>query len=497
MTPAERCDHEMKEAEDLLRAGHPDVNGLCLSIADWAAEKRIVEADYGEFITHKSQMETRSGFEPIWMPSFFFDFQAFAADWEIRKGRGALLLDTGMGKTIIQLVWAENLVRYTNKPVLIVTPAAVSFQTITEAEKFGIDARRSQDGSIPHNGIVVTNYERLHHFDPDRFAGIVCDESGILKNFNGVTKSMVTEFARRMRYRLLCTATAAPNDYTELGTHSEALGYLGYIDMLNRFFKNDQNNSAVGRQYGESVKWRFKGYAEIPYFRWVCSWALTARKPSDLGFQDGKFILPPLTETMHEVSANTLPDGMLFPVPAMDLREQREERRRTIKERCEKVAELCAAHPCSLIWCHLNPEGDLLTKLIPGAVQISGKDSDEAKEEKFKAFISGQIKKLVTKPKIGAWGFNLQHCNHQTTFPSHSYEQYYQGVRRSWRFGQEYPVTIDIVGTEGDRAVLENQLRKARQADKMFEQLTVNANRATHIDKDRVFKLQEAFPSWL
>lgn len=391
-------------------------------------------SSYHDFLQRKSQLDTYSGFDPLWIPDFLFDFQQALVEWAIRKGRAAIFADCGLGKTPMQLVWAENVVRKTNGCVLILTPLAVSAQTIVEAEKFNIEAHRSQAGEL-HPGINITNYERLHYFKPDDFSGVVADESSILKNFDGVRRSEVTEFMRKLPYRLLCTATAAPNDYIELGTSSEALGYLGYTDMLTRFFKNDQNTikPMTYRHRGQNfqtlydgAKWRFKGHAEIPFWKWVCSWARAIRRPSDLGFEDHDFILPPLLETQHLVTAEKLADGMLFPLPAVGLKEQRDERRRTIEERCEKAASLVAdTRKPALVWCHLNDEGDLLERLIPDATQVSGDDSDEKKEDTFLGFTRGDIRVLITKPKIGAWGLNLQHCAHVTFFPSHSYEQYY------------------------------------------------------------------------
>jgi hypothetical protein len=245
-------------------------------------------------------------------------------------------------------------------------------------------------------------------------------------------------------------------------------------------------------------KWRFKGHAEIPYWRWVNSWARAIRRPSDLGFDNGKFVLPELRESQHLVTALTLADGMLFAIPAVGLQEQREERKRTITERCERVAELVAdTKRPALVWCHLNPEGDLLGNLIKDAVQVSGKDSDEQKEEKFEAFTSGQVRVLVTKPKIGAWGLNFQHCNHVTFFPSHSFEQYYQGVRRCWRFGQKLPVQVDIVTTEGEQSVMENLQRKAAAADTMFSSLVEQMQNVLRIERSSAFAVKEELPSWL
>ncbi len=458
--------------------------------------------DYESFLEGKSNDGAFTGFDPGSLPSFLFDFQAFQVDWALRKGKAALFDDCGLGKTPIQLVWADTIVRRENRPVLCLTPLAVSYQTIREAEKFGIEAKRSQDGTA-HKCITVTNYQQLSKFNPDDFAGVVCDESSILKSFDGVIRAEITSFMRKVKYRLLCTATAAPNDYTELGTSSEALGYLGHMDMLNRFFKNDQNTSDQspkwrnqgGKQPGQH--WRFKGHSELPFWRWVCSWSRAARRPSDLGFDDGKFILPKLTENEHVVTSATLPPGALFPIPAIGLFEQREERRRTITERCEAMAAKVLENKRSLVWCQLNPEGDLLEKLIPGSVQIAGSDSDEAKEEAFKAFSDGTLDRLVTKSKIAGWGLNFQSCQHIATFPSNSFEQYYQGVRRCWRFGQKNPVTVDIIATEGERPVMDNLKRKAKAADQMFSRLVEQMNNAMHIDRIQQFGKKEEVPSWL
>lgn len=448
------------------------------------------------FIERKTQSENIYGFKAESLPEFLFDFQRAIELWALRKGRAAIFADCGLGKTPLQLVWADQIIQRENKPVLLLTPLAVSAQTIQEAAKFNIEAQRSSDGRFTKK-LVVTNYERLHYFNWQDFCGVVCDESSILKSFDGVRRTEITEFMRKVPYRLLCTATAAPNDYIELGTSSEVLGELGAMDMLNRFFRNDSNNSDVGRSYGEVVKWRFKGHAEVPFWKWVCSWARACRKPSDLGFDDGAFTLPPLHEREHVVDTRLPAPGMLFTRPALNMAEQREERRRTIPERCEMVAELVQPRERSLVWCHLNDEGDLLEKLIPGAVQVSGKDSDDRKEEAFTAFARGQIRRLITKPKIGAWGLNFQICSHVATFPSHSYEQYYQGVRRCWRFGQTQPVIVDIVTTEGERPVMENAKRKARAADKMFADLTQYMNDALKIDRQQTSEIKPEVPSWL
>ncbi len=452
---------------------------------------------YDAFLREKTQAGADSGFTPPWMPDFLFDFQAAMVEWAVRKGRAAIFADCGLGKTPMGLVWASNVARKTSRPALYLTPLAVASQTVREAEKFGIEAVHSKDGSSAGH-IVVANYERLHYFNPADFSGVVCDESSILKSFAGQRRGEITAFMRKVPYRLLQTATAAPNDYIELGTSSEALGYMGHMDMLNRFFKNDLNNSAQGRMRGEVIKWRLKGHAELPFWRWVCSWARAIRRPSDLGFDDTSFMLPPLHEVEHLVETNELADGMLFALPAVGLAEQREERRRTVAERCAMVAELVnkTGQP-ALVWCHLNDEGDELQRVIPDAVQVSGSDSDERKEDRLEAFAEGRARVLITKPKIGAWGLNFQHCNHVTFFPSHSFEQYYQAVRRCWRFGQKRAVRVDIATTEGERGVMSNLQRKAEQADAMFSRLVAEMNHALTIERANNMTKQLEVPAWL
>lgn len=454
--------------------------------------------DYETFIAGKTQAGASSGFEPRHFPDALFDFQRELVEWSIRKGRAAIFADCGLGKTPIQLAWADNVARETNRAVLLLTPLAVSGQTLREATKFGIEATRAVPGAIKA-GIHVTNYEKLHMFSPSDFAAVVCDESSILKSWDGVTREAVTVFARKVPYRLLCTATAAPNDYTELGTSSEALGYLGFMDMLARFFVNNRNNSAVGQMHGATMQWRFRGHAQRPFWRWVCSWARSLRRPSDLGFDDARFTLPGITEREHVVSARRPRDGMLFAVPAIGLAEEREERRRTLTERCELAAALVAntGQP-AVMWAQLNDEADLLTRLVPGAVQVSGRDSDESKEEKFEAFGTGGIRVLVTKPIIGAWGLNWQHCAHMTTFAGHSFEQYYQSVRRFHRFGQTRPVVVDHVVSDGEQRVLANLRRKMEQADTLFAELSANMRGEMTLSRQtRVFHNTSDIPSWL
>jgi hypothetical protein len=421
--------------------------------------------DYNTFLDSKAHLDYRAGFEPLWIPEFLYDFQKALTEWAIRKGRAAIWADCGMGKTPMQLVWAANVCGQTQGRVLIVTPLAVGPQTIREGEKFKIECKRS------------------------------------LKNFDGKRKAVITEFLRTRPYRLLCTATAAPNDYIELGTTSEALGVMGYIDMLGRYFKNLQSTVDLKGQWRQhsdiKPKWRFKMHAETPFWKWVCSWARALRRPSDMGFDDGAFILPELIERETIVRAERPFNGELFPKAAVGLREQREERRLTIQERCETVAGMANGSGPIVVWCHLNKEADLLEQLIPDAKQVSGSQSDDEKEETFLAFSSGELRALVTKPRIGAFGLNWQHCNRMTFFPSHSFEQYYQGVRRCWRFGQKNPVTVDIVTTEGELDVLKNLQRKANAADKMFSELVKYMNESMEIKRDNPFTENERLPAWL
>lgn len=453
-------------------------------------------SSYAAFLERKTQLDGMAGFEPNSLPDFLFPFQAALTDWAIRKGRAAIFADCGLGKTPMQLVWADRVREQTGKPVLIVTPLAVSYQTEQEAHKFGVDAAISRDGTLTAP-ITVTNYERLERFDRHALGGVVCDESSAIKAFDGVRRALVTDFLRKLPYRLLCTATAAPNDYIELGTSSEALGYLGHMDMLGRFFTNKRGNSVGGRYHGQQAEWRFKGHAEQPFWRWVASWARALRKPSDLNFDDAGFDLPPLELRQHVVPARVPRDGALFDMPANGIREEREEQRRTISERCELAAELLADADSAVAWCQLNAEGDRLTRLIDGAVQISGSDDPDRKEEALLAFSRGEIRVLVTKPIIGAWGLNWQHCNRMTFFPSHSYEQYYQAVRRSWRFGQQRPVLVDLVTTEGGTNALNNLRRKADQADRMFDALVEHMRDALAIDRSLVFDQPVEVPAWI
>ena len=478
-----------------------------------------MSVSYEEFLERKLHTGADHGFEPVFMPDQLFDFQQALVQWAVRKGRAAIFADCGLGKTAMQLTWAQNVAQHTDRPVLILTPLAVAAQTIREGEKFGIECHRSSDGSVPGR-IVITNYDRLHLFDPADFGAVVCDESSILKSFNGSTRKAITRFMSKMPYRLLCTATAAPNDYTELGNSSEALGELSYSDMLRRFFaqlddKGQKREERLQKSAEAMVEananyykklafrvsqtigqWRLKHHARDHFWQWVASWARACRKPSDLGFSDDKFVLPLLTENDHVIAAPPA-EGMLFSIPAFGLGEEREERKRTIQERCEYAARLVDHDQPAVIWCHTNAEGDLLEQLIPDAAQVAGRTPDERKVELYEAFGSGRQRVLVIKPKIGAWGLNWQHCAHVVTFASHSYEQHYQSVRRCWRFGQKRPVTVDVIATEGEARVLANMRSKAERASAMFEQLVAQMNDATTIKRTNLYTNNAKVPQWL
>jgi len=445
---------------------------------------------YEKFLESKRHSIGDSGFKATYYPEIAFDFQRYVIETAVRKGRQALYLDTGLGKTIIEIAIAQNIVEKTNKRVLIMTPLAVAFQFLLEAEKIGIDdIEYSKDGKFTKK-IVICNYERLHYFKPDDFVAVICDESSILKNFEGATKNAITAFVKKTQYRFLATATPSPNDYIELGASSEALGYLGYTDMLSRFFKNNQDNTvkATARtMQNAGDKWYLKPHAEAVFWQWVSQWSISIRKPSDIGFSDEKYILPRLHENQHVVN-NTKPliiDGQarLFSEPAINFRELKAEVRATLIQRCEKAVELAANHETSVYWVNLNDEAALIRQLDKSAAEIQGKMDIDTKEEILLAFSKGEVKKLITKCSITAFGLNWQHCNHTTYFPTYSYEQYYQAIRRFWRFGQKREVTVDLVLSDGQTRVMDALLVKKTKADDMFTKLSENVNSLYEIQK--------------
>lgn len=435
--------------------------------------------DYESFIRQKTHSTNDFGFSAKWFPDCAFDFQSHIIDKAIKKGRIGMFADTGLGKTLMQVAIAENIIRHTNKRVLILTPLAVAFQFIDEAEKIGVyDISHSKDGTITKK-ITVCNYERLHLLNPDDFICVMLDESSILKNFAGKTRDEIVAFIKRVPYRFLSTATPSPNDFIELGNSSEALGYMGYMDMLTKFFKSNQNTAdSNNRNIGE--KFYLKPHAERDFFAWVNQWSVMVKKPSDLGFSDHGYDLPALHVKKHIVQNDktwTIDNqSSLFAMPAKSMTEVREEQKLTVKDRCEQAVQL-AKDNTSVYWCNLNEESSLLSTLDRDAVEIIGGMSIDKKEEILVAFARGEIKRLITKAKMTSMGLNWQHCKHTVFFPTWSYEQYYQAIRRFWRFGQKSEVTCDMVISEGQERVMEALEQKTQKAIELYSNLVAAANR--------------------
>lgn len=433
---------------------------------------------YAEFIASKKHTSGNFGFEPNWMPDSAFDFQQHIIEKALRKGRIGVFADTGLGKTLMQIAIAENVIRKTNKNVLILTPLAVAFQFIDEAAKIGVDDIAHSKGGEITKKITVCNYERLHLLNPDDFVCVMLDESSILKNFAGKTRDHIVAFIKRVPYRFLSTATPSPNDFIELGNSSEALGYMGYMDMLGRFFKSTQNDQdSNNRNIGN--KYRLLAHAERDFFAWVNQWSVMVKKPSDLGFSDDRYSLPSLHVDKHIIKNNRqwCIDGQnsLFVMPARTMSEVKEEQKTTVKERCEQAVRL-ASGKTSVYWCNLNDESSLLADLDRDAAEIIGGMSIDQKEEILQSFAKGEIKRLITKAKMTSMGLNWQHCSHTVYFPTWSYEQYYQAIRRFWRFGQKAEVTCDMVISEGQERVLEALDQKTQKAIELYANLVKNAN---------------------
>tara|TARA_R110001632_G_scaffold79939_1_gene178999 strand:+ start:52 stop:1419 length:1368 start_codon:yes stop_codon:yes gene_type:complete len=454
--------------------------------------------EYLKFLENKKHSIGNFGFKANYIPDCAFDFQEYVIKKAIKKGRSAIFLDTGLGKTLVQLAIAKNIINHTNKKVLILTPLAVGFQFIKEAKdrKITDDIEISKDGKHTKK-IVVCNYERLHYFNETDFECVILDESSILKNFDGKIKNNITSFIKKIPYRFLSTATPSPNDFIELGTSSEALGYMGYMDMLGKFFKNNQNSVDNNRNIGE--KFYLKPHAEKNFFAWVNQWSIMAKMPSDLGFSDKKYILPELILNKHVVKNNSLLeiDGQIqmFNRPAKNFNEIRSEVKQTIDKRCEKALEL-AKGKTSVYWVNRNEESRILRENDKEAVEIIGSQSIDKKEEILKAFADGDIKRLITKAKMTSMGLNWQHCNHSVFFPTYSYEQYYQAIRRFWRFGQKNNVTIDMVISDGQTRVLEALEQKTQKAIQLHKNLTQNVN-STFIDVNKEFNKELIKPKFL
>jgi len=454
--------------------------------------------NYTEFLERKRHTIGDFGFEPNYIPDIAFDFQKYIIEKAVRKGRIAVFADTGLGKTLIQLSIANNIIKHTNKNVLILTPLAVAFQFMLEAEKLGIDdIEYSKDGKFTKK-IVICNYERLHYFNESDFVGVILDESSILKNFDGAIKSKVTAFVKKIPYRYLSTATPSPNDFIELGTSSEALGYMGYMDMLTKFFKNNQNSvDSTNRNIGE--KFYLKPHAEKDFFAWVNQWSIMVKMPSDIGFSNERYRLPNLNVNRHIVENQSLIDVngqiQMFTPIAKSMTEVRHEQKQTEEKRCEKAVEL-ASGKTSVYWCNTNNESSILKHSDSEAVEIIGSQSIDRKEEILLAFANGEITRLITKAKMTSFGLNWQHCNHSVFFPTWSYEQYYQAIRRFWRFGQTKDVTIDMVISDGQTRVIEALEQKTQKAIQLHQSLTENVNRS-FTNKVKEFNKEITLPTFI
>ncbi len=432
--------------------------------ADQAAEKHL---EYREFLEAKRITQEAAGFpdaRSIKLNPKLFDWQRDLVHWALRIGRADHWCDCGLGKTFMQLEWARAVYERTNKNVLILAPLAVAGQTRREGLKFDIEVSLCKSQADMRRGLNVANYERLDKFDPDQFGAIVCDESSILKAYDGSTRKQITDFAAKIPYRLGASATPAPNDFMELGTQSEFVGSLTRAEMLAMFFVHDG---------GETSKWRLKKHAEDEFWKWISTWAVYIRKPSDLGYSDAGFELPALN-LHHHVVESKIAAGDLFTVEAKTLQDRRAARKDSLVDRIATAAEkACSWKEAWVMWCNLNAESEALTRAIPGAVEVTGAMSLDAKEEALEAFSSGQARVIVSKPSIAGFGLNWQHC-HNMAFVglSDSFEQYYQATRRCWRFGQTHAVNVHVVTSEAEGAVVKNIERKERDAAVMAERIS-------------------------
>ena len=426
--------------------------------------------DYNDFLARKAINDPMTGLDSIPdLPDCLFPHQRDIVKWALRRGRAALFAGTGLGKSLMELSWAQAIHTVTGKDILHLAPLAVSAQMAREASKFGIAARVVAKQSDCGPGTNITNYQKLDHFDLSQFGGVILDESSILKNTDGHYRTKLIEACQSIPFRLAATATPAPNDFMELGNHAEFLGVMKYTDMLATFFTHDG---------GDTQKWRLKGHAENEFWRWMASWSVMLRKPSDLGYPNDGYDLPPLKFVQHLVGVDYAPNaetGLLFPMQAETLQERIAARRATVKDRCEVAAAQTPADRPFVWWCNLNSEAEMLAKLIPGAVNLHGGLSETEKERILIAFSDGQIQHLVTKPSLAGFGMNWQHCS-DTGFVglNDSFEQFYQAVRRFWRFGQTKPVTAHIIASELEGATVANIKRKEADADRMAASMVLH-----------------------
>lgn len=436
-----------------------------------------------------------------------FPHQAHSTEFALRKGRAALFLDTGLGKSLCALDWGRIVVEETNKPVLMLAPLAVAQQHATEAEKFGIEAMvvRSHE-EVGAKRIYVTNYDRLDRFDPARFGGVILDESSVIKNFTGKTTRLLIDAFAKTRFRLACTATPAPNDHTELGTHAEFLGVMRREEMLPIWFINDTMDTGT---------WRIKGHARENFWSWVASWSRCVSRPSDLGYDDGGFSLPPIEIIHHEVKADQLSDAgeegkgklqgqmRLFRIPDTSATSIHHEKRLTIEQRADRVAELVAQEKDEpwIVWVDTDYEADAVMARLPCAMEVSGSMKVEEKERRLVAFSNGQERVIVTKASIAGYGLNWQHCARQCFAGiSFSYENFYQAIRRSWRFGQKRLVQIHVVCADTERAIWAVVERKAGDHDAMKREMVAAMRRSVRAEQSKKFyqpTMEASLPSWM
>lgn len=452
---------------------------------------------YEAFLERKTEEHRPSGLDrlPELHPSLF-GYQRAVTGFLLRAGRGAAFLDTGLGKTFVQLEWARAVTEATGRPALILTPLAVGPQTAAEARRFGIDARVARDGDQVCPGINIANYERLHLFDPAAFGAVVLDESSILKSFTGKTTRRLIEAFASTPFRLACTATPAPNDHTELGQHSEFLGVMAANEMLIRWFVHDSANTK---------EWRLKRHGVGLFWDWVASWARCLSRPSDLGFSDEGFDLPALELRKHQVAVDLI-DGRgdcLFRLPDTSATAIHAEKRRTLAARAERIAELVLSEPAEpwVVWCDTDYEADALTARIAGAVEVRGGHPVDVKERRLLAFGNGSVRVLITKPTIAGFGLNWQHCARMAFVGlSFSYERFYQAVRRCWRYGQRRPVQVHVIVAETEGAIWDAVARKSQDHDTMKAQMAaamLRASRSARVKAPYEASKPMELPTWL
>lgn len=451
--------------------------------------------EYREFISSRAVADQVLGFDPRDINQAMKAHQVAAVEFALRRGKSASFLDTGLGKSFIELEFARQCAEETGKPSLILTPLAVAGQMVREGQKFGIDARKIRDQSDVGAGVMVANYERLQKIDPSAFGAIVLDESSILKSYAGKTRVLIQDAFRDTPYKLAATATPSPNDHTELGNHAEFLGIMRHQEMLSQWFINDTSTA--------SQDWRLKGHAVDDFWGWVASWSRCATLPSDLGGDDTGYILPSIDRHIHEVAADRSQDadGLLFRIPEMSATSFHKEKRLTLMPRCELAAMMADHDKPVTVWCETNEESAALVKMIPDAMEVRGDMSPDEKERRLLGFVDGDFRVIVTKPKLAGFGVNWQHCAHAVFASiSFSYEQHYQAVRRSHRFGQHQTVKNDIVISDTERSIWEVINVKSKKHDEMKRRMsnamrTAQSGRQTRVKYDRPLEL--AFPEWI